>query len=404
MKKLLTIAVLGGLFAATTLQAQVSIYIVGSTAFRANAIRAITNLYGANITGQNDGSAGDTLGHDVTGKGAVTFSGTIPNLFGGSTVLVKCFWTGSVQGIHTLLLGDTINYFANATAGSATIDAHSGADIAFSDCYQDSTAYSSGITGTAITDTNVAILPFCWVRSYANLSTNISNVTMQTLQTALGNGVVPLSFLDGNTNHYGTNVFITGRTKDSGSRVTSDSDNYYNGTPKIYLMDQVTNNIWYKATVNQTVNGANYGPGYTSGGTEAAGLDWPSTQPGIGYLSINDAKSTLSSNQCAIICFNGFLPFTQDTNGVQYATNGVISGPTFPSYADFSPVITGKYSFWCYEHEMTLDGSGSNGKIFYDYMATNGVDSDLITARPVTAIRLSAMHASRNGDGGVITP
>ena len=214
-----------------------------------------------------------------------------------------------------------------------------------------------------------------------------------------------MSFFDGNTNHYGTNVYVTGRTKDSGSRVTTDADALITSTPKIYLMDTVTNvGTWYKAGANQVVNGANYGPGYTSGGTEASGLDFPSTQPAIGYLSINDAKSTLTSNACGFVSYNGVLPFTQDTNGVQYATNGVITGVTYPNYPDFSPVITGKYSFWCYEHEMTLDGSGSNGKIFYDYMATNGVDSDIVTARPVTALRLSWMHASRNGDGGIITP
>ena len=41
MKKILTMAVLGGLFAASTLQAQVNIYIAGSTAFRANVFRTI---------------------------------------------------------------------------------------------------------------------------------------------------------------------------------------------------------------------------------------------------------------------------------------------------------------------------------------------------------------------------
>ena len=41
MKKTLTMAVLGGLFAANTLQADVNIYIAGSTAFRANVFRAV---------------------------------------------------------------------------------------------------------------------------------------------------------------------------------------------------------------------------------------------------------------------------------------------------------------------------------------------------------------------------
>jgi hypothetical protein len=404
MKKLLTIAVLGGLFAASTLHAQVTIYMCGSTAFRANVIRAVTNLYGANITSQNDGNAGDAYPADVSGKGAVTFAGTIPSLFGGNTVTIKCFWTGSVQGIHTLLFNDTLNYFNSATSGVTNLDQHPGADIAFSDCYQDSTIYSSSATGTTIIDTNVAVVPFCWVRSYANLSTNILNVGYQGLQTDLANGIVPLSYFSGKTNDYGVNVYVTGRNKDSGSRVTTDSDCGFNGTPKIYLMDTVTNNVWYKATVNSIINGANYGPGYSSGGTEAVALSYNNnSQPAIGYLGFNDSKTCLGSNACAIISYNGALPFIQDTNGVQYATNGIITGVKAPSVPDFSPIITGKYSFWCYEHIMTLAASG-NARIFYDFMATNGVDSDIKNTVPVTALRLSQMHATRNGDGGVITP
>src|SRR5476649_1904149 len=99
MKKLLTLALFGGLFAATTLQAQqVNIYISGSTAFRANAWRAITNLYGGNLTGENPGGTGPLLlTTNNSGANLVTFTGTMPSLFGGQTVNIFTSWNGSAQ-------------------------------------------------------------------------------------------------------------------------------------------------------------------------------------------------------------------------------------------------------------------------------------------------------------------
>src|SRR5471032_2580749 len=120
MKKLLTLALFGGLFAATTLQAQVSIYISGSTAFRANAWRAITNLYGGNLTGENPGGTGPLLlTTNNSGANLVTFTGTMPALFGGQTVTIFTSWNGSAQGTHNVVSNDTINFLTNGFSGSA---------------------------------------------------------------------------------------------------------------------------------------------------------------------------------------------------------------------------------------------------------------------------------------------
>ena len=110
MKKSLALAMIGSMAAISQLSAQVNIYLAGSTAFRANAVRAITNLYGANITSQNDGNAAHTYPTDVTGASVVTFTGTIPSLFSSQTVNIKCYWSGSAQGIHSLCNGDILPF------------------------------------------------------------------------------------------------------------------------------------------------------------------------------------------------------------------------------------------------------------------------------------------------------
>ncbi len=105
MKKILTMAVFGGLLAATSLQADVQVYVCGSTAFRSNAYRAIRSMFdGGNPTG-NPGVG--------SGSGQMTFTGTMTNLFGaGVPVTIYCDWTGSVQGIHSLTAspGDSLPF------------------------------------------------------------------------------------------------------------------------------------------------------------------------------------------------------------------------------------------------------------------------------------------------------
>jgi hypothetical protein len=77
MKKILTLAVFGGLLAATTLQAQVQIYVCGSTAFRSNAYRAIRSMFDGGVpTSQNTGSTANN-----SGAGQMTFQGTITPLY-----------------------------------------------------------------------------------------------------------------------------------------------------------------------------------------------------------------------------------------------------------------------------------------------------------------------------------
>src|SRR5262245_34407587 len=137
MKTLNYLSVVGGsLLAATAVQAQVDIYITGATAFRANAYRSIRTMYGGNLTSQNPA-------HDASGQNRVTFQGTIPGLYGAQTVTIRTSYSGSVEGVQSLVQNITTNEFlTSATPGIGTLATHL-CDLSFSDVFQSSTIYQS---------------------------------------------------------------------------------------------------------------------------------------------------------------------------------------------------------------------------------------------------------------------
>lgn len=379
MKKLLLIAALGGLFAATVAQAQVSVYVCGSTAFRANAYRAIGSMF--------DSSPAVQINAQGKGSGAslMTFQGKITGLYGSQTVTIYADWTGSAQGIHSLTAGDILTFLTVPTDGDTNTFTHA-ADLAFSDVFQ----LTSGFNTPSLTDEQVAIQPFVWVRGVGT-TTAITNLNMQQLRFAL-QGSCPLSFLDGISNDYNTTVYFTGRNKDSGSRLVALSDCQYSGSYSIYM---ITNGVIGKMTTNQIVNGVNYGAGFSSGGTEAANL---TTTGGnlVGYVGYADARTVVGAGG-QILTYNGGLPF----NGWTGTTNGF-------DIPDFAPVTTGKYSFWGPEH-LFINPSGANFATAYPVFTNLATYVDLDISNtvnlPVTAIRLSAMgNTSRTADGGKITP
>jgi hypothetical protein len=382
MKKILLLAALGGLFAATAVQAQQSIYICGSTAFRANAYRAIRDSFDSSpavqINAQGKG----------TGAGLMTFQGKMTNMFGPQIVTIYCDWTGSAQGIHSLTAspGDSLTFLTNPNPDNDTNSFTHTADLAFSDVFQ----LTSGFNTPTLTDEQVAIQPFVWVRSPGTPS-SVSNLTIQQLRFAL-QGSCPLSYLTGVSNDIASTVYFTGRNKDSGSRLISLSDSLYSGSYGVYM---ITNGVIGKMTTNQMVNGINYGAGFSSGGVEA--LDLTNTGPSlVGYEGYADARTVVGGGG-QLVNYDGGLPF----NGWAGTTNGF-------DIPDFSPVTTGKYSMWGPEH-LFINPSGANFAAAYPVFTNlqNYVDLDVSNTAnlPVTAIRLSAMgNTSRTADGGKITP
>ena len=388
----MTMALLGGLFAATTLQAQVNIYICGSTAFRASAWRSITNLYGSGLVAQNPGGIANT---NNSGATLCTLTGTMAAL-GGQTVNVYLSWNGSAQGVHNLTHNDNIlfltNDFANDTAATNADVLHT-PDISFSDVYQITTPY----TTPSLVDTNVAVLPFTWVRS-ANAPTTLANLTSQQYHASIANGFNELSLFTGNNNDDATNIFFCGRNKDSGSRLVAIADSNATGSPNVY---QVVGGLWTLYSTSFSANGVNYGTGFTSGGSEAATLtNLASNGYAVGYEGYSDARTVVAGNG-QIIAYNGQFPF----NGWSAAANG----GTLPVFPDFTPIFKGQYSLWSYEHMFVRSTASSPIPTFYSAMVP-AVDNDLSNVEanassslPVIGIRLSEMKVIRTADGGPIT-
>jgi hypothetical protein len=404
MKKILTIAALGGLFAASTLQAQVNIYIAGSTAFRANVFRAVQYAF--------DGHASTSINpaNASTGTGVYTAQGKMTPIFGNQTVTIYASFNGSVQGLEDLLNSTSIT-FTNITPGGAAVQAVP--TITFSDVDKSSTLAANA----AVTETHVAVLPFVYCRNPLT-PTTVTNITGHQLQSLWANGLLKLSMFTGNTNDDASVMYVTGRNKDSGTRVCGSSDAYYTGVPILYGFNTTAPNTW--TIMNQNLSGALYGFGYSSGGNEATALtNQLASGPCVGYLGLNDALTVTGSastgapknnggGNCSIIAYDGFLPM----NNYTISTSG---SPTLvPAYPDFTPIFEGQYSFWSYECIEMLNTHTSDSTYQYYTNMVSGLDYDLSQAEanngtsatfgPVTAIRISEMRCNRSSVGGAITP
>ena len=318
-------------------------------------------------------------------------------------------FNGSVQGLEDLMNNTSLT-FTNITPGGAAVSAVP--TITFSDVDKISTLAANA----AVTETPVAILPFVYCRNYYT-PTTVTNITGHQLLSLWANGLLPLSYITGNTGDVSKFMYVTGRNQDSGTRVCASADAFYTGTPTIYGYNNAT--TWEVMT--QNLSGTLYGPGYSSGGNEAIALTNQLTKVGgvgvaaIGYLGLNDALTVTGSastgapkvnggGNCSVIAYDGILPFNNYLPGSQ----------TVPAYPDFTPIIEGQYSFWSYENIEMLNTHTSDTTYQYYTNMVSALDNDVYqseqasgnstTYGPVTAIRLSEMKCSRSSVGGAITP
>jgi len=362
MKKLLTMLAAGGLMAAATVQAQVDIYITGSTAFRANAYRSIRLLYGGpgspTLTSQNPA-------HDSSGQNQVTFQGTMPAVFGGQTVTIRTSYSGSAAGVQALVQNLNLNFRTSATPGDTNLTAHQ-ADLAFSDVFQATTAFPS----PTLVDTNVGVQPFTYVKSTITPAT-VTNITIQQLQAFLPNGLLFADSFTGNTNDASTPVYLVGRDSGSGTRITAERDALFIGGELNWATNGITCNSWAPHPLGGFSSGSGVS-GQLNSGCGAA----------IGYLGLADAGNVNGGNN--IIRYNGYLPFA-----------GSIGAP------DFAPIKNGLYSLWGYAHLFRRSSAPANIATFVSVFA-NEINTDLNTS--ITAIQVGKMNVVRPSDGGPITP
>jgi hypothetical protein len=358
MKKTLALLSLGALFAAASAQAQVDLYITGSTAFRANAYRSIRLLF-QNAT--NSVLISQNPADPASGQNQVTWSGRITNLFGSQTVTVRASYSGSVAGIQALAQNTSQTYLLNATPGDTATVSHQ-ADLAFSDVFQTSTIFQS----PALSDFTVGVLPFAYVKSSVSPAA-FTNITIQQLQAFMPNGLLPASYFTGNTNDTATDLYLVGRDSGSGTRLTAQADSLFVGSPLLWGTN---------GSCGWIINS-----GYSSG-SGVAGVLNSGCGAAVGYLGLSDAATV--NGGANILRYDGTLPF-----------NGTVGSP------DFSPVRNGVYSFWCYEHLFSRTGANANITAYRNALFTE-IDKDVATS--TSAVQTSTMQVTRSADGGPITP
>jgi hypothetical protein len=421
MKKSYLLTLLGcTLAAAPVMAANYDLYITGSTAFRPNVFAACSKIFdgGAPVNAINSSGAAPSGGDN---NWAMSGPCTNANITGPDTLTIHGLFTGSVQGQHAILNNDLLGFVGSAT--SSTIVSNY-ATIAFSDVFSKPTIVplSSGFI-----EQQVAIQPFVFVKSTAPVGVSkISNVTFQQIQSMIVPGTAPLSYFTGNLADNTTTVYLLHRSLDSGTRVTTLQETKSSGVVKIRYWDATDHTFTNAGTLGPAL----YGPGYTSGGNLRTALQGgDSANQSISYLSMADAQTITTTNWSNILQYNGLYPIANwtPTNTPVGGSGQVGSG--IATTNDYSPVTTGKYSFWAFEcldypkstqwssqlgQDLdyntqftplvnrliaTYSGTGTlNGSIDYE------IELSKTNAPYATAVRINDSAVARSAVGGVISP
>jgi hypothetical protein len=394
-------AVALGLGLASAAHAQVSsgytpIFITGSTAFRAQIFAALTDL---GLTVQQSGTSGNN---------SFTFQGTVANnaglgltfLSAGTKLEVLCDFSGSAEGIQTIIQSTPTTYL-NAGASGAGSFTQNGADFAFSDVAQASTPVSPSVTGVTLKEiqtaadaasapfTGMAVQPFTFAVNKTAANAGINNITPQqfldlyrvgTLDECFFTGVAPGS----------AKVTAVGRYNLSGTRITSILDDggltanslvQYALSPGSGQTPGLHNGDSSAPTGSAWVNVGN--DGYFTGGNVGLALANGASAPAaIGYIGFSDAQGKFGTSGAVPIKWQGENP------GALGAWN--ITG-----------LENGSYGFFTYErlYENPADvGTSYDSKYGPDLITA--IQYEITHASPQTADIEANMQVYRNADGG----
>ncbi len=393
--------------------ADVTIRLTGSTAFRAAVHKSIIAMMGGDGATKIAHSGGAQTQSAMEGAGFATFSGSVPGITG--TTYVQCSWSGSATGIASVATGSTsLNYIptsslpgTNGVATAALVSASAGgapaARFAMSDVYQSATSVRS----PALTNANVAIVPFVWV---SNEGSTLTNMTAQQVRALYALGTQPRSMWTGNAADTDL-VYCTGRDTGSGTRITALAETKYGITTAVNQWGAVATSgnavtelrLW-PSTANTDAEAVTLGGrdataangGYSSGGSVRNLMGLTSASVDI-YDSddnlVNSGEaltlvSYLGSSDAATAVTNGAVRLKYE--GVDY--DETTTGPAY--------IQEGLYTFWGYQHLYTSSLSTDEGT-FRTRLITQ-----LDVAANITGVGLRAglMHVFRQSDGAVVGP
>ena len=381
-------------------QAQTTVRLTGSTAFRLNTHNAILAIY--------DPSPAVTYGYTGTSFGGANqaiFHGSI----GGSTVHIKTSWSGAEGGMQTVsgsvsipFLPDGTPTSTGGTSGATQATVPEGIpDIGMADQFQSSSAFFGlyrGITYPTLLESPnspVGIVPFKFMAN-KGAPAGLTNINTQQARALFGAGALPLSFFTGNNADETKTVVATGRDPDSGTRLNTSAEVGLGpqASVKHYEPLDSSNNLVKTVGVNidhfvpwpaSVINGipvAVFNGGYSSGGdlSKMMANFSPANFTVVSYASVNDADANSFPN-----------------GAVELSYNGVLLGNTGGNYNNAAVLTEGKYTFWCYEHVMYRNGTPA--------AVVNVADTLANQIKTVNApVFLSSMKSERLTDGSTVFP
>lgn len=361
-KQLLTLAA-GALLAVASAQAQVEINISGAVAFRDTSYRAIRSIFN-NPTNGTLLSQNPADGPGTANQLKVTWSGRITNLFGSQIVTVRAFYNGANAGIQDLAQDRNVAFLASSTPGDTNLTSGVKSDIAYSSVFQASSPFTTPVLADAI----FGVTPVFFVKS-TSAPASITNITVQQFRALAANGKLPAWFFTGNTNDT-QDVYFIQRDPSAGQRTIIQGENGYAGTPIAYQWNSNT-----LAFVIDTV-GRN--------STQIRDQLNAATLPAISYLTGVDAINV--NGGANILAQDGNKAFIGAYSGVSN---------------DHTPVITGQYTQWGYEHLLSRTTASGNVTSFLAALLA-AIDVDLQTS--AYSLPLSKVRVERSAEGGPVTP
>ncbi len=376
-----------------------TIYITGSTAFRAGALNAIKNLLGGVApTAQSNATFTSANGCNWIG---VTYN--------GHTINVKTSFYGSTGGIQTVSESVAwpflIDSATSAQAQGETFVPGSTSmtyfhdiqvpNIAMGDSYQSTTPF----TTTTLNDITVGIVPFQFVASYgAPTGQSMNNHLFNAI---FSGGSCTLTQMTGNSADLAKSLFALGRDADSGTRTITLCETGYGASTAVAQYKPVvsgTSIMSHAFYPSNTINGIFYdvgNTGYPSGGTVAGLVRNESLTHLNGYyvtyLGKSDANTALNGSGGA----GNAVPLAW--NGVNYYTGGGVFND--------AAITSGQYTFWSYEHVLYPNQVvGSQAEVFAPALGAAIKGTSAGTGTIGTAgISLYSMAVVRSGDGTYVT-
>ncbi len=399
-------ALLVGASIANAANTNVVYNITGATAFRAAASNGIINLLGGPGVCEYafSGATPVTSSTRSIFKGPAVVT-NIPNPGDTQTIIVRCSWSGSTQGLAVLdsqatsvqfLLTTTPttttgNYLGVTPTPTASFFENTNARFSFSDVDKNlSTVPNSGIQGEG-----AGVVPFMFIAG-ESAPASITNMTDQIHAALWSQGTVPGSFITGNPADAGFTAYATGRNDGSGTRAAVLAETQYGAfTPVVQFNHAFSGD---RATGALTGTPTLYAPGGNGGGAgniNVRDLLTRSSNPAhlggnyafVSYLTVSDAVAATGYDQATgliTLPSEGAKPMTY--NGVRYSEQNVNNG---------------SYSLWSFQQFYRAAISTPAE----DQFATDLINAIQPVLTSATGLPVTGLNVERSGgDGGPLAP